>query len=120
MATIIRFSRYGTKKKPFFRIVVQDHHFPRDGRFIEKIGHYNPVVGFPSLSVARDRLEYWLSTGAQLSDSVRTALKVKLREWNTASGQIPGGSVAAAPAPISSKDKPAAKKNKKTKEASAT
>jgi len=80
MATVIRFSRHGTKKKPYFRIVVQDHRSPRDGRFIEHIGGFIPMRD-ESLSVVRDRLEYWLSVGAKMSDSVRTRLKLKMREW---------------------------------------
>ena len=81
MATVIRFSRHGSKKRPYYRIVVQDHRKPRDGRFIEHIGAYNPVAGETSLTVERDRLEYWLSTGAQLSTSVKNAVKGKLAEW---------------------------------------
>ena len=101
MATVIRFSRHGTKKKPFFRIVVQDHHAPRDGRFIEKIGFFNPIEGDRSLTIARERLEYWLSTGAQLSDSVRNTLKLKFREWKSGGGL----SDAPKPPPTSSKKK---------------
>jgi small subunit ribosomal protein S16 len=81
MATVIRFSRHGSKKRPYYRIVVQDSRSPRDGRFIEHIGAYNPVVGASSLSVERERLEYWLSTGAQLSTSVKNAVRGKLAEW---------------------------------------
>jgi small subunit ribosomal protein S16 len=80
MATVIRFSRHGSKKRPYFRIVVQDSRSPRDGRFIEHIGAYNPVVGASSLSVKRERLEYWLSTGAQLSTSVKNAVRGKFAE----------------------------------------
>ena len=104
MATVIRFSRHGTKKKPYFRMVVQDQHAPRDGRFIEHIGAYSPVKGDNSLVVQRDRLEYWLSTGAQMSDTVRTRLKLKRKEW----AQPTAVAVAAAPAPA-----PKAKASKK-------
>lgn len=95
MATVIRFSRHGTKKKPYFRMVVQDNRAPRDGKFVEHIGAYDPIKGDASLSVKRNRLEYWLSTGAQLSDSVRTRLKPVLKQLQ-----------AAAPQPVAS-DKPA-------------
>jgi len=81
MATVIRFSRHGCKKRPHYRIVVQDSRSPRDGRFIEHIGAFNPVTGDPSLVVERDRLEYWISTGAQLSTSVKNAVRGKLAEW---------------------------------------
>jgi len=83
MATVIRFARHGTKKKPFFRIVVQDHQSPRDGKFIEKLGTFDPIKGLGSLVVSRERIQYWMSTGAQLSDSVRNRLKLKFKEWET-------------------------------------
>lgn len=73
MATVIRFARFGTKKRPYFRIVVADHRKPRDGRYIEHIGAYNPQK--KQLSVKRDRLEYWLSVGAIASTSVSNQLK---------------------------------------------
>ena len=76
MATVIRFSRHGTKKKPYFRMVVQNKTAPRDGRFIEHIGAYDPQKGDKSLVVKRDRLQYWMGVGAQVSDSVKNRLKV--------------------------------------------
>jgi len=78
MATVIRFARHGCKKRPYFRIVVQDKRSPRDGRFIDHIGAFDPLKGEASVSIERDRLEYWLSTGAQMSDSVRNRLKSKM------------------------------------------
>lgn len=78
--TVIRFSRHGTKKRPYFRIVVQDKRSPRDGRFVEHIGAYDPVKGDASLTIKRDRLLYWIGTGAQLSDSVRVRVKSILKE----------------------------------------
>lgn len=95
MATVIRFSRHGTKKKPYFRIVVQDHRKPRDGRFIEHIGAFVPTKGVGSLVVSRPRLEYWLSVGAQLSESVKNRLGKQLKEWGLAGAKAQ----AAAPAP---------------------
>lgn len=89
MATVIRFSRHGSKKRPYFRIVVQDHTAPRDGRFIEHIGAYDPVKGDTSFTVERDRLEYWLGTGAQLSTSVKNRLRLKQREWSGAPAPTP-------------------------------
>ena len=89
MATVIRFARHGTKKKPYFRMVVQDHHSPRDGKFIEHIGAFDPIKGDASLVVKRDRLEYWLSTGAQLSDSVRNRLRIKGTAVPTAPASAP-------------------------------
>ena len=76
MATVIRFSRHGTKKRPYFRMVVQNKTAARDGRFIEHIGAFDPVKGDSSLVVKRDRLDYWLSTGAIMSDTVAQRVKV--------------------------------------------
>ena len=104
MATVIRFARHGTKKKPYFRIVVQDQRSPRDGRFIEHIGSFDPVKGETTVSVERERLEYWLGTGAKMSTSVKNTLKATMKGW--AQGSTPA---AAAPEP----------KKKATKEASA-
>jgi small subunit ribosomal protein S16 len=113
MATVIRFARHGTKKKPYFRMVVQDQRSPRDGRFVEHIGAYDPIKGDASLTVKRDRLEYWLSTGAQLSDSVRTRLKLVMKQWQAAAPQTV---VADKPAKEAKAKKPA-KAKAKTKEA---
>lgn len=82
MATVIRFARHGTKKKPYYRIVVQDKTSPRDGKFIEHIGAFEPLKN-DALSVVRDRLEYWLSTGAQMSTSVKNRLRTLRKQWAT-------------------------------------
>jgi small subunit ribosomal protein S16 len=75
MATRIRLKRMGAKKAPFYRIVVADSRAPRDGRFIEEIGFYNPVREPVELNVKVDRAKHWLSTGAQPSQTVKTLLK---------------------------------------------
>ena len=69
---VIRLARGGAKKRPFFNLVVAEHSKPRDGRFIERVGFYNPSApaGTESLRVAIDRLNYWRSKGATLSDTV--------------------------------------------------
>ena len=61
----IRLRRMGAKKAPFYRIVVADSRYPRDGRFIEEIGTYNPVVNPAELKVDVDRAQAWIKTGAQ-------------------------------------------------------
>ena len=68
----IRLRRAGSKKRPFFRVVVTDSRNRRDGRFIERVGLYNPVAagGEQPLRVAFDRIEHWTSTGAQMSPTV--------------------------------------------------
>ncbi|MBU44453.1 MAG: 30S ribosomal protein S16 [Spirochaetaceae bacterium] len=71
----IRLQRYGTRKKPFYRIVAADSRYPRDGRFIEQIGYYNPVAFDASCVLKEDRVKHWLESGAQPTDSVRSLLK---------------------------------------------
>lgn len=113
MATVIRFSRHGSKKKPIYRIVVQHNQSPRDGKFIEHIGNFNPIKGSDTLIVQRDRLEYWLSVGAQMSDSVRTTLKPKLKEWRASAPEVakaPKEKKAAAPKKAAGASKKAAPK----------
>ncbi|MCF2595928.1 30S ribosomal protein S16 [Pseudoflavonifractor phocaeensis] len=71
----IRLRRMGAKKAPFYRIVVADSRYPRDGRFIEEIGTYNPVVTPAELKVDVDRAQAWIKTGAQPTETVRDLLK---------------------------------------------
>ena len=68
----IRMRRVGSKKRPFFRVVVTDSRSPRDGRFVEVLGYYNPRTKPETLQLDRDRLGYWLGVGARPSNSVRT------------------------------------------------
>ena len=71
----IRLRRMGAKKAPFYRIVVADSRYPRDGRFIEEIGTYNPTVTPSALSVDVERAQAWFKTGAQPTETVRDLLK---------------------------------------------
>ena len=71
----IRLRRMGAKKAPFYRIVVADSRYPRDGRFIEEIGIYNPVTSPAELKVDVDRAQAWIKTGAQPTETVRDLLK---------------------------------------------
>ncbi|MFM9413124.1 30S ribosomal protein S16 [Peptococcus simiae] len=75
MATKIRLKRMGAKKKPFYRIVVADSRAPRDGRFIEEIGYYDPNKNPADIKVDAEKAQKWLSTGAQPSDTVRSLFK---------------------------------------------
>jgi small subunit ribosomal protein S16 len=75
MAVKIRLARYGSKKRPFYRIVVADQRFSRDGRFLEKLGTYNPVTDPAQVAVEKEKVEYWLSKGVQVSDTVKSLLK---------------------------------------------
>lgn len=75
--TVIRFARHGTKKRPVFRIVVQNKTAPRDGRFIEHLGNFSPTAkdSLTAFTIDKPRLQYWLGVGAQPSTSVRTHLR---------------------------------------------
>ena len=71
----IRLRRMGAKKAPYYRIVVADSRFPRDGRFIEEVGLYNPSSDSDKLTVDMERVKYWISNGAQPTDTVRGLIK---------------------------------------------
>lgn len=70
----IRLRRMGAKKKPFYRIVVADQRSPRDGRFIENIGTYDPLTDPPTINIKSERAGHWLSVGAQPSEAVARLL----------------------------------------------
>ena len=74
MAVKIRLKRMGSNKKPFYRIVVADSRSPRDGKFIEEIGYYNPVSQPKQVKINDEKALYWLSNGAQPTDTVRNLL----------------------------------------------
>ena len=71
----IRLKRMGMKKMPFYRLVVTDSRSPRDGRFIEEIGYYNPLTEPAERKINEERAKYWLGNGAQPTDTVRGLLK---------------------------------------------
>jgi len=75
MAVKMRLRRMGAKKSPFYRVVVADSRAPRDGRFIETLGYYNPCVDPADVKINSERAEYWLKCGAQPTDTVQALLK---------------------------------------------
>ena len=75
MSVKIRLRRMGAKKAPYYRLVVADSRFPRDGRFIEEIGFYDPTKEPIVLKIDADKAKKWLATGAQPTDTVRALLK---------------------------------------------
>jgi small subunit ribosomal protein S16 len=77
MAARIRLARVGSKKNPIYRVVVADSRSPRDGRFIEIVGRYNPQTDPSTIDLDEDKIRDWISKGAQPSDSVRQLLKAK-------------------------------------------
>ncbi len=76
MSLAIRLSRGGAKKRPYYRIVVADSRSPRDGRFIEIVGRYNPQTEPSTIDLDEDRVKEWLSKGAQPSNTVSRLLKI--------------------------------------------
>ena len=75
MAVKIRLRRMGAKKAPFYRVVVADSRFPRDGRFIEEIGYYDPTNDPAVVKIDGDKAKAWIANGAQPTDTVRVLLK---------------------------------------------
>ena len=75
MATKIRLKRMGAKRAPFYRIVVGDSHSPRDGRFIDEIGTYDPNRQPAAIEINAEKAQKWIGTGAQPSDTVKSLLK---------------------------------------------
>ena len=75
MSVKIRLKRMGMKKMPFYRVVVADERSPRDGRFIEEIGYYNPMTEPATIKIDAEKAQQWLKNGAQPTDTARTLLK---------------------------------------------
>ena len=75
MAVKIRLRRMGAKKAPFYRIVVADSRYPRNGRFIEEIGYYDPAKTPETVQIDAEKAKKWMSNGAQPTDTVRSLLK---------------------------------------------
>ena len=71
----IRLARHGAKKKPFYRIVVADKESPRDGRFLENVGTYDPLQNPAKVTLKEDRIKYWMDQGAIPSDTVKSLIK---------------------------------------------
>ncbi len=75
MAVKIRLRRMGAKKAPFYRVVVADSRYPRDGRFIEEIGYYNPMREPAEIKIDGEKAQKWIANGAQPTDTVKVLLK---------------------------------------------
>lgn len=84
MAVKIRLKRFGAKNRLQYRIVVSDVRMPRDGRFIEEIGAYDPLPAHEKIQVKQERLDYWLKQGAQVSDALRSLFKRAKRKQKKA------------------------------------
>ena len=75
MAVKIRLRRMGQKKAPFYRVVVADSRYPREGRFIEEIGYYNPITEPAEIKIDAEKAKKWIANGAQPTDTVKSLLK---------------------------------------------
>jgi small subunit ribosomal protein S16 len=75
MALVIRLRRHGSRKKPFYRIVVADSRSPRDGRFVEQVGTYDPAFDPPRVTIKSEVADRWIKAGAKPSDTVRKLIK---------------------------------------------
>lgn len=89
MAVRIRLKRVGTKNTPVFRVVVADNRSPRDGKFIEEIGHYQPLRKGDNFTVNLERADYWISKGAQPSDTIASFLRKARRKQDAAAAETP-------------------------------
>jgi small subunit ribosomal protein S16 len=113
MSVRVRLTRVGSKKNPIWRVVVADQRSPRDGRFIETIGHYNPQTEPSTIRIDQERLQHWLDRGAQPTGSVKQLVKA----YAKGGGEPPSAATAPAPAvaepaavegPVAASEEPAA------------
>ena len=80
MAVKIRLQRFGSKKKPYYRVVIADGRMKRDGRFLEQVGTYDPMQSPAKVTLKLDRLDHWVSVGAKASDTVASLVRRFRRE----------------------------------------
>ncbi len=83
MAVIIRLARFGAKKKPFYRVVASDSRKPRDGRFLEILGTYDPRDKMSGLNLKLEKIQGWVSNGAEVSDTVKKLMRHSARAAGT-------------------------------------
>jgi small subunit ribosomal protein S16 len=98
MAITLRLARYGTKKRPFYRIVAADTRARRDGRFLEQVGTYDPASEPPAVALDRERIKHWRDVGAVPSETVRGLLNRFMNAADTAFRPTRKKTVATAPA----------------------
>ncbi len=112
MSVRVRLTRVGSKKNPIWRVVVSDQRSPRDGRFIETIGHYNPQTDPSTIVIDEERFQHWVGRGAQPTNTVKQLVKAHAKgiQGGTATGSAGvsrGGAVAVAQAPAEAEEAPA-------------
>ena len=98
MAVSIRLRREGARNRPYYKVVVADSRSPRDGKFIEIIGTYDPKKPDHNSTLKLDRIDHWISQGAQPSDTVRSLIKKNRKQSESAAPEVPESAAAEAPA----------------------
>ena len=111
MSVRVRLTRVGSKKNPIWRVVVSDQRSPRDGRFIETIGHYNPQTEPSTIVIDEERFRHWVSRGAQPTNTVKQLVKAHSKgiaggTSTGSAGMSKGGAVAVAEAPPEAEEAP--------------
>jgi small subunit ribosomal protein S16 len=110
----------GSKKNPIWRVVVADQRSPRDGRFIETIGHYNPQTDPSTIRIDAERLDHWLARGAQATNTVKQLMKAQTKAGGPTPLDVPAATaVADAPEPEAAPEEPAAEAEADAPEAEA-
>jgi small subunit ribosomal protein S16 len=99
MAVSIRLRREGARNRPYYKVVVADSRSPRDGKFIEIIGTYDPKKADPNSTLKLDRIDHWISQGAQPSDTVRSLIKKNRKQATSAPEEAPASAMPESPAP---------------------
>jgi small subunit ribosomal protein S16 len=98
MAVSIRLRREGARNRPYYKVVVADSRSPRDGKFIEIIGTYDPKKADHNSTLKLDRIDHWISQGAQPSDTVRSLIKKNRKQTESAAPEVPASDAAETPA----------------------
>jgi small subunit ribosomal protein S16 len=98
MSVRVRLTRVGSKKNPIWRVVVADQRSPRDGRFIETIGHYNPQTEPSTIRIDSERYDHWVARGAQASNTVKQLMKAQTKSGGPTPLDAPAATVVAEPA----------------------
>jgi small subunit ribosomal protein S16 len=107
MAVRVRLTRVGSKKNPIWRVVVADQRSPRDGRFIETIGHYNPQTEPSTIRIDEERLQHWLARGAQPTGTVKQLVKAYAKSGGSGDPSVTRPATAGAESPAPPEPEPA-------------
>ena len=106
MAVSIRLRREGARNRPYYKVVVADSRSPRDGKFIEIIGTYDPKKPDHNSTLKLDRIDHWISQGAQPSDTVRSLIKKNKKQATSATPEVAASATPESAAPAAAADEP--------------